>query len=107
MDDHLDEAKDKDNIKGIIIGRCFCLAAIIKSGRVNESKEIFIRVLNDLFKIARGKDYLRQLISELLIQVELKDYLRWFLGRVYYKILKIFSPQRFSNPKKFVNSLTI
>ena len=73
MSDHLDEAKDKDNIKGIIIGRCFCLAAIVKSERVNESKEIFIQVLSDLFKIARGKDYLRQLIAELLIQVKFKN----------------------------------
>ena len=32
MFNHLDEKKDKENIKGIVIGRAFCLAAIIKSG---------------------------------------------------------------------------
>ena len=65
---HLDEAKDKDNVKGIIIGRAFCLAALIKSQRATESAEIFAQILGELFKILRSREYLRQLVVELVLE---------------------------------------
>ena len=66
---HLDEATDRDNAKGIIIGRAFCLAAIIKSHRAQDNEKVFLSVLHELFKILRSRDYLRQLAVELIIQL--------------------------------------
>jgi len=68
MNFHLDESKDVDNVKGLIIGRTFCLAAIIKSKRAQNDEQTFSTVLDQLFKILRSREYLRQLAVELIIQ---------------------------------------
>jgi len=58
IDEFLDYSNDNENEKGIILGKTFCLAAIIKSKKGNLVEHVTI--MKELFKIIRAKEYLSQ-----------------------------------------------
>ena len=62
----LADKTDPDNFKGLALGRCFCMAAIIKSGRA--TGEHRLEVLNQLFKILIKRPYLRQLVCQVIVE---------------------------------------
>ena len=58
MDTFLVKAADADNVKGIMLGRAFCLAAIVKSARATAQE--YTTIMGELFKLLKVKEYLRQ-----------------------------------------------
>lgn len=68
MATHLADSVDSDNKKGLKLGRAFCLAAVIKSDRLKDV-ETGLRVMSELFKLLKEKEYLRQLVVELLLEL--------------------------------------
>lgn len=63
----LADKTDPDNFKGLALGRCFCMAAIVKSGRA--TGEHRLEVLNQLFKILIKRPYLRQLVCQVMVEL--------------------------------------
>ena len=68
MATHLNDNVDVDNKKGLKLGRAFCLAAIIKSDQLKDV-ESGLKVMIELFKLIKEKEYLRQLVVELLLEL--------------------------------------
>ena len=68
MATNLNDNVDSDNKKGLKLGRAFCLAAIIKSARLT-SVDLGQKVMVELFKLLKEKEYLRQLVVELLLEL--------------------------------------
>merc|ERR1712110_696057 len=67
MDEFLDSSSDSDNVKGVLLGRTFCLASLIKSEQGDLAQHV--KIMKELFKILKTKEYLTQLTVELLIEL--------------------------------------
>ena len=58
MDEFLDSSSDSDNVKGVLLGRTFCLASLIKSEQGDLAQHV--KIMKELFKILKTKEYLTQ-----------------------------------------------
>ena len=67
-----------------MLGRAFCLAAMIKCGKGTETEHLLILV--ELFKILKSKDYLRQECIQVISLRITADYLTLHLSRKCWEL---------------------